>query len=112
MTVTKLKPGTAIPEHLREFGRELWRSTMADWDLLDSELVTLCTACECLDRLQQIREALDADGIVLEDPSGRKRSHPLLAAEAQTHGVLLRAWGMLALTEREPPKVGRPSTGR
>jgi hypothetical protein len=110
MTVTKLKPGTAIPEHLREFGRELWRSTLDDWDLLDAELVTLCTACECLDRLADIRTALDTDGIVITDPSGRQRSHPLLAAESQTHGVLLRAWGMLDLTDREPSKIGRPST--
>lgn len=110
MSVTKLKPGVAVPEHLQAAGRELWRITLDDWDLFDSELVTLCTACECIDRLEQIRAALDTDGIILTDPSGRKRSHPLLAAESQTHGVLLRAWGMLDLTEREPPKIGRPST--
>ena len=98
------------PAHLRAAGCDLWRSTLNDWDLEGADLVVLATACECLDRLEQIRAALDKDGIVLEDPSGRKRSHPLLAAEAQAHGVLLRAWNQLNLTDEEPPRVGRPST--
>ena len=41
----------------------------------------LTTACECTDRLVQIRAAMDADGIVLTELSGRKDSHPLIAAE-------------------------------
>ena len=110
MPVTKLKPRVAAPKHLQAPGRDLWLSTVADWDLLDSELVTLSTACETADRLTEIREAISRDGVVITDPSGRVRSHPLLAAESQCHGVLLRAWGMLDLTERELPKIGRPST--
>lgn len=110
MTLAKLKIDDGIPGHLRDYGRQLWVSTLQDWDLIESERVILLTACECADRLAEIRMALDADGIFITDPSGRKRSHPLLSAESQTHGVLLRAWSMLDLTEREPPKIGRPST--
>ena len=101
---------TPPPAHLRAAGCDLWASTLNDWDLTDSDLVVLATACECLDRLEQIRTALDTDGIVITDPSGRKRSHPLLAAESQTQGILLRAWNQLDLTDAEPPKVGRPVT--
>ena len=98
------------PQHLRATGCELWASTLNDWQLDDADLVVLATACECLDRLTDIRAELDKDGIILTDPSGRKRSHPLLAAESQTQGILLRAWNQLDLNDAEPPKVGRPVT--
>jgi phage terminase small subunit len=100
----------APPPHLRAAGCDLWHSTLQEWDLSDADLLILCTACECLDRLSEIRAELAADGVILTDPSGRKRSHPLLAAESQTHGVLLRAWSLLDLNDAEPPKVGRPAT--
>ena len=98
------------PDHLQVPGVELWESTLREWSLTDADIVILTTACECADRLAQIRDALDTDGIVITDPSGRKRSHPLLAAEAQVNGILLRAWNQLDLTDAEPPKVGRPAT--
>ena len=100
------------PSHLKEAGEELWVSTLKEWSLSDSDLVLLVTACECADRLLQIRTALETDGIVITDPSGRKRSHPLLAAESQTQGILLRAWNQLDLSDAEPPKVGRPQMSR
>jgi phage terminase small subunit len=98
------------PAHLQSAGRALWTSTLADWQLDDSDLVVLQTAAECLDRLGQIRAALDADGIVLTDPSGRQRAHPLLSSESQIRGVLLRAWHQLGLNDDEGPKIGRPVT--
>ena len=100
------------PDHLQASGCDLWTSTLSEWSLTATDLLLLTTACECADRLAQIHDALATDGIVLTDPSGRKRSHPLLAAEAQIQGVLLRAWGQLDLTDAQPPKIGRPSTGR
>ena len=100
------------PDHLQASGCDLWTSTLIEWSLTDADIVLLLTACECVGRLVQIRDALATDGIVLTDPSGRKRSHPLLAAEAQIQGVLLRAWGQLDLTDAQPPKIGRPMTGR
>ena len=100
------------PDHLQASGCDLWTSTLTEWSLTDADIVLLTTACECADRLVQIRDALKQDGIAITDPSGRKRSHPLLAAEAQIQGVLLRAWGQLNLTDAEAPKIGRPMTGR
>ena len=100
------------PSHLQESGSYLWSSTLQEWTLTDADMVVLVTACECADRLAQIREAITRDGVSIVDPSGRMRSHPLLAAESQVHGILLRAWNQLDLTDAEPPKIGRPSTGR
>lgn len=100
------------PPHLQAAGRELWASTLTEWTLDDAALVLLTTACECADRLVQIRDAIAEDGVVITDPSDRKRSHPLLAAEAQVHGVLLRAWKQLNLTDEQPPKIGRPPKAR
>ena len=100
------------PEHLKAAGKYLWTATMDEWALEDSALIVLATSCQCADRLTEIREALDRDGIMITDPSGRQRSHPLLAAESQVHGILLRAWNQLSLDDDEPPKIGRPVTRR
>jgi phage terminase small subunit len=98
------------PSHLGESGTNLWKVTLQAWELEDCDMVVLVTACECLDRLADIRAALASDGIVVTDPSGRQRAHPLLASEAQVHGILLRAWKQLALNDSELPKIGRPTT--
>ena len=98
------------PKYLKASGKDLWTSTLDEWALSDSDLIVLVTACQCADRLTEIRGALDADGIMVTDPSGRQRSHPLLAAESQVHGILLRAWNQLSLDGDEQPKIGRPVT--
>jgi P27 family predicted phage terminase small subunit len=98
------------PPHLHSAGRSLWQSTLKEWSLTDADLTVLQTASEAVDRLVEIREAIDADGVVIVDPSGRQRAHPLLAVEQSIRGILLRAWSQLKLTDEEPPKIGRPST--
>ena len=108
--LNKLPSTQTPPEHLRSAGRDLWSATLAAWSLTDAELRTLQTACECCDRLQDIREAIDTDGACITDPSGRQRAHPLIASESATQGVLLRAWAMLGLSDEEKPKIGRPPT--
>jgi hypothetical protein len=80
-TKFKLPSQQTQPPYLQAAGRELWASTLREWDLADAHLVVLTTACECTDRLVQIRAAMDADGSVLTELSGRKHSHPLIAAE-------------------------------
>ena len=112
MGLTRFKPANQKrpPDHLQDAGRHLWTSTLKEWQLTDADLVVLCTAAECADRLVQIRAALDEDGLVIVDPSKRKRSHPLLAAEQQAQNTLLRAWGQLGLDDTEAPKIGRPAT--
>ena len=98
------------PDHLQSPGRSLWSSTLREWSLSDAELKVLCTCCEVTDRLAEIRLQIADDGIVEVDPSGRRRSNPLLAAEAQFHGILLRGMKQLNLTDVTRPKIGRPST--
>jgi len=98
------------PAHLQSAGRALWISTLADWQLDDADLTLLQAAAESADRLAEIRTELDRDGLMLTDPSGRKRSHPLLAAEGQAYSILLRAWHQLGLNDDEGPKIGRPAT--
>ena len=110
-TLKFTQPSVQVPpSHLQESGGHLWNTTLQDWSLTDADMVVLVTACECADRLALIRAALDADGVMITDPSGRVRSHPLLAAESQVHGILLRAWNQLSLDDDEQPKIGRPST--
>jgi P27 family predicted phage terminase small subunit len=99
------------PDHLQESGRDLWASTLSEWELTDADLLVLLTACETVDRLEQIRTSIAKAGVTVRDPSGRVRAHPLLASEAALRGVLLRAWAQLHLDDAPPPKIGRPSSG-
>ena len=98
------------PSHLQAPGIALWSSTVAEWDLCEADQLVLAAACESVDRLTEIRDAIARDGVTVTDPSGRIRAHPLMASEAALRGVLLRAWAQLHLDDSEPPKVGRPVT--
>ena len=112
--VSKLEtPGnTGIPEGLHKAGQDLWRSTLEEWDLSEAALALLQVACQQADRIAECQQIIAQDGILVTDPSGRKRAHPLLPIEKEASNVLMRAWRMLDLTDEDPPKIGRPSTGR
>ena len=98
------------PSHLLQAGRELWRITLEQWDLSPTDLPLLAVACEQVDRIAECRRIIESDGLMLTDPSGRQRCHPLLAVEKEANNLLLRAWRQLDLSDDMPAKVGRPST--
>jgi len=53
----------------------------------DADILLLTTACECADRLVQIRDAINADGVVITDPSDRTLPAPE-ATEARAGNCL------------------------
>lgn len=72
------------------------------------ELVLLQVAMEAWDRAYQARAEVEKDGLLVVDPSGRKRPHPALQIEKDTKLVFLRAWRQLGLDVEPPGPVGRP----
>lgn len=106
------KPGLqAVPPELQATGRELWLTTLNEWDLAESDLALLRVACQQADRIAECQEIIATDGILVTDPSGRQRAHPLLSIEKEAANTLMRAWRMLDLNDAEPPKIGRPPIG-
>jgi phage terminase small subunit len=100
MAARKKPPGPdAAPAHLGPAGAELWRRLIHDFSLRDSAARALLqTACECTDRLAQIRAAIDADGASVTDRFGQRKPHGLLAAERDARSGFLQAMKGLGLT--------------
>lgn len=99
------------PKHLSDEAKSIWRQVVAGWEIDEAGLLVLRQALEAFDRLNQARELIDREGIVVTDPSGRKRAHPALAVEKEARLALLRAWRQLGLDVEPPGPVGRPAGG-
>ena len=69
------------PPHLTEQTRSWWRSVVKEYVLEMHHLRLLQAACEAWDRLQQARELLSRDGLVVEGREGGVRPHPAVAIE-------------------------------
>ena len=86
------------PCHLGEAGVALWRSIQRDHEVTDGAgLALLARACECADRLAQIRAQLAVDGLLTAGYKKQPRPHPLLAVEAETIRLQLAAIRALGL---------------
>lgn len=99
------------PVHLSRAAKSWWRKIVTDWDLELDALLVLQVALESYDRLVQARSLIDEEGIVVTDPSGRKRAHPALAVEKEARLALLRAWRQVGLDVETPGPMGRPPGG-
>ncbi len=86
------------PSHLGEPGRALWKSVQRDHDIVDGAgLALLARACECQDRLAQVRAQLAVDGMLVVGYKKQPRPHPLLAVESETVRLQLAAIRALGL---------------
>jgi len=105
------------PRHLSDESRRIWRELNAGWILEGDQLLTLRTALEAFDRLQQARRILDIEGLtcVSRTAAGEVKvcRHPASSIEKEARNGFLAALKMLGLTMDEvtnPP--GRPSAGK
>lgn len=98
----------APPRHLREPGRDLWRTVVTDFVLQEHHLRVLLAACEARDRAASCREAIDSEGATVTDRWGQTKSHPLLAAERDSRAAFLAALRDLGLDIVPAGKPGRP----
>jgi P27 family predicted phage terminase small subunit len=96
------------PRHLSRPAKAWWRTVTTEWDIAQDGLLVLQVALEAYDRLCQARQLVDGEGVVIVDPSGRRRAHPALAVEKEARLALLRAWRQLGLDVEPPGPVGRP----
>ena len=75
------------PDGLGKAGRELWRATVAGYELSPAEMATLGRACRTADLLARVDVDLAPD-ITSEGSMGQVRSHPLLRSYVELSQVL------------------------
>ena len=78
------------PAHLTEPTRAWWRSVVREYELQPHHMRLLQAAAECWDRLQEARELLARDGLVIEGREGGMRPHPAAAIERDSRIAFAR----------------------
>ncbi len=98
------------PKHLRKAGKKHWQQIINEFEINDSGGASILqVACESLDRLTEIREAIDKEGVTQLDRFSQTRPHPLLAEEHKAKVAFLSAMKNLNLDiTPENNFIGRP----
>ena len=98
-----------VPKNLNETGRRFWRAVLKEYEFEkahDYEL--LAQMCECLDRIEQCREAMINDGLFQKDRYGRPIEHDACKVERAQKKLFLSIVRELGLTlDREQTQKKR-----
>jgi P27 family predicted phage terminase small subunit len=98
------------PAHLGPDGRRLWRNVLREYRMDEGHsLELLRLACEAIDRAEQARVVIAAEGMTIEGRFGAK-THPAVQIERDSAiraSRLLRELGLLDVPEARPPSRWR-----
>lgn len=100
------------PADLAKRGATFWRDVVSSYELRTDERELLVEACRCLDRLDALREAVKADGLVVKDTRGRTSLHPAATEERQVRLLLRLLLSQLDLPDPETGETGTSKHGR
>jgi phage terminase small subunit len=89
------------PRHLRAKTRAWWSQVVADYQLEPHHELLLTAAAECLDRIAQAREAVEAEGLFPQNGRGKKL-HPALLLERDQKILFARLVRELSLDIEAP----------
>jgi len=86
------------PKNLNETGRRFWKSVLNEYEFEKShDYELLCQACNCLDRIEQCREAVK-DNLFQKDRYGRPIEHDASKVERAQKKLFLSIIRELGLT--------------
>ena len=86
------------PKHLSAEARRIWRRVLREWQLGEAELLLLQQALEAYDRVQQAREILEREGLVVRTKkTGAHHMHPAYRIESDARAAMTRALRALNL---------------
>jgi hypothetical protein len=100
------------PKSLSDRCRALWDSLTTGFEFEVAELETLRLGLEALDRAEQARLAVEAEGAYYVDRYSQPRAHPAIAVEHQSRLDWLKVVRELALTEAVDAPAPKPIAGR
>ncbi|WP_336208223.1 hypothetical protein [Nonomuraea sp. LPB2021202275-12-8] len=89
------------PAGTRESGRRLWASVLAEYDLEEHELALLREMVRTVDLLDELDEAVHADGLMVTGPGLQQRVHPAAVEARQQKIALARLAAALRLPAGE-----------
>jgi len=94
------------PRHLSPSARLLWRGLVEEYALDDVAALAILTAgLEAFDRAAAAKALLDADGPVVTDRWGQKKTHPAASVERDNRAAWMSALKQLNL-DVEPLRDG------
>jgi P27 family predicted phage terminase small subunit len=102
MTTTVKKP----PEHLKEEGRKIWRKIAGESELDEPSALILQTLCEQYERMNEARELIKSDGLIVKDRFGQQKQHPAYANELSAAAAMMRAWRLLGYDQADSQQPG------
>lgn len=100
----------ATPDGLGAAGLTLWEASTASFAFEEHEKAVLEEACRIRDRIGQIRDQVDADGVMIKSSQGM-RLHPGIAEERQQKLALARLLITLGLPGDDDLPNARPVRG-
>lgn len=86
-----------VPGDLEKRGRGFWRTTVATFELNESELRLLHECCRILEEVDALRAVVKADGVTSKGSQGQTIAHPALAAMTSHRSLLGRLLAQLNL---------------
>ena len=91
------------PKGLGYEARTLWKRVLLDWEIDAQSAAVLTEACRALDRVNQAREILKAEGLVVTTPTtGARHEHPAVRIESQSRAQFLQSWKLLGFDIAQP----------
>jgi phage terminase small subunit len=96
------------PRYLRSTSRKWWENVVKTYDLEEHHLKLLTAACECLDRADEARLAIDKDGAYFVNRHGERKPHPALQVERDSKALFSRLLRELDLDVDLPVAASRP----
>lgn len=103
------------PSHLSNASKGVWRRLVSDYGLASepAALATLRLGLEALDRCEQARQVIDADGPTYTDRFGSPRARPEVMIERDARLAAVRCFRELSLDgDVGEARVPRPGGGR
>jgi P27 family predicted phage terminase small subunit len=88
-----------VPKNLKNEGRKFWRSVLKEYEFVKThDLELLTQAAQCIDRMQECRDAIDNDGMFQQNRYGKTEEHPAIKVEKDQNRLFLSIVRELGLT--------------
>lgn len=99
-----------FPKYLNRSGRSFWKKVLTEFDMKDPhDLERLSLACECLDKIEEAREMIKAEGAFFVDRWNQPKEHPAQGTQrnnAILFSKLIRELGLdlETIPDSRPPR--------
>ncbi len=78
---TPVSSTPTAPKHLSRRSKAFWRRVLTEYVLEVHHVELLLRACEAMDRADEARKQLDAEGLTVVDRYGQVKPHPCASIE-------------------------------